>query len=277
LVSLLLPWAMFTVIFGLLSFNLHYKHLSVVWFIVGCFATLTCICGMVAYQALKKRWTGDPTREPNWYVFLFGTMALAWLLGVSLGCVNFASNMRPYYQVTNLNTYPGVDPAKMHGEQVMDAGRIVFTKSSHIDVSKSIGFKSDTMYCVAPIVSSTEDQLSSYDFWAVGTDCCSGDGPDFHCGSEYNNPNAHAGMRVLSESQQDMFKLAVGQAEAAYKLTASHPLFFTWTEDPIGEVSVGQDAGLRNFLLATLSFFAFQLFAVVMASLAVGFSRMASS
>merc|ERR1719229_1350029 len=151
----------------------------------------------------------------------------------------------------------------------------MFTRDSHLDIDKSIGFKRGTMYCVAPIVSGTE-RLASYDFWAVGTDCCSGDAPDYHCG-EYRNPHAHAGLRILSESQQNFYQLAVGQAEVAHRLTATHPLFFTWTVDPIAEVSDNQDAGLRYFLLGTLCFFAFQLFAVVMASLAVGFTRMTSS
>merc|ERR1719254_368339 len=69
-------------------------------------------------------------------------------------------------------------------------------------------------------------RLLSYDFWAVGTNCC-GEPPndDFECG-EYSNPLARAGLRVLAgESENDLYMSAVKQAEANYGIRAANPLF----------------------------------------------------
>merc|ERR1719160_616815 len=100
--------------------------------------------------------------------------------------MNFHSNLEPYYDVTNLNTYPAVDPSRMRGVQLMDAGRIMFTRGSKLDIERSMGFRNKETYCVAPIVSGADPQhMDRYDFWAVGVGCCSGYSPgskaDFSC------------------------------------------------------------------------------------------------
>ena len=47
---------------------------------------------------------------------------------------------------------------------------------------------------------SGEAPLSTYDFWAVGVNCC-GAAADFKCG-EFSNPKAHAGLRLMSDEQR---------------------------------------------------------------------------
>merc|ERR1712232_944260 len=139
-----------------------------------------------------------------------------------------------------------------------------FTRESKINESLSIAFKSDNVYCVAPIVSNTE-HLASYDFWAVGVNCCgAGDKPDFHCGQR-SNPSAHAGTRLLSADQRAFFQLAVTKAEVAYRIQALHPLFFYWTEDPLADSNKYQDNGLKFYLFWLMMFFAIQLFMVIAA------------
>lgn len=73
-----------------------------------------------------------------------------------------------------------VYPNRMLGQQLLDAGIVQFAPGSQLDVKKSMGFKNGNLFCVAPIVFGTASPVS-YDFWAVGKDCCSGSQADFSC------------------------------------------------------------------------------------------------
>merc|ERR1740117_1536623 len=125
----------------------------------------------------------------------------------------------------------------------MDAGRMTFAKGSRLDLTKSMAFRNVDTYCVAPIVGKNETnqtRRTSYDFWAVGLNCCTGRVGDFNCG-EYNNPHALSGLRVMQEEQRNFYHLAVNQAEASYGIQANHPLFFYWMQDTTAEVSAYAD------------------------------------
>merc|ERR1719161_3450528 len=115
----------------------------------------------------------------------------------------------------------------------------------------SMGFKNLQMYCVAPIVSGSRDdakRISSYDFWAIGTNCCSGTQADFHC-EGFNIRGASAGVRLMRDDHRAFYRLAVQQAEAAYNIRADHPLFFHWMQDPNAEVTAYMDEGYKYYLL----------------------------
>jgi len=268
--SLFVPWVLFSVIFATMSFSVHYKQPGLAYFICAIGLLVVLACCALAFNALRKRMQGDIDREPSWFVFLAITTLLAWVMGVVLGDLNFWDNLQPYYDITNLNTYPSVDPSKMRGQQLMDAGRIIFTDGTKLDLTKSMGFKNLDTYCVAPITSGTAP-LATYDFWAVGLNCCSGNSADFHCG-EFNNPKASAGLRLMNDGQRAFYRLAVQQSEAAYNIKAVHPLFFYWMQDPIAEMNAYQDDGLKYYLLGMFAHFAAQLFLVVVATIA--FSKM---
>lgn len=183
--------------------------------------------------------------------------------------------MRPFYDTSNLNVYQSVNPATAHGSQMMDAGRIMFTPDSHLDLTKAMGFQNVDRYCVAPISAGARGrnttQLATYDFWAVGLNCCSGHGAEFRCGDHWN-PKATSALRLMREEERAYYRLAVQQAEAAYDIRAQHPIFLYWLQDANAELFAYQDDGFKYFLLGSLCFSCFQLFAVVVATIA--FSKM---
>jgi hypothetical protein len=262
--NIFLPWFIFCTLFAAMSFSFHYQHPTLAWFLVlgGFF-----IAGVTAFLAYR---TKQRDRDPMWYTFAALAILLATTLAMIFGDMNFWYNMQPFYDIGNLNTYPSVNPARERGQQLMDAGRVYFADGTGLDMAKAMGFKNLDLYCVAPIVNG-QAQLASYDFWAVGINCCSGVSSDFRCG-EFNNPHARSGLRLMRDDQRPFFRLAVQQAEAAYNLKAAHPLFFYWMQDPVAEMNSYRDDGFKYYLLGIFTHFAFNLFCVICA--VVGFSKM---
>merc|ERR1719316_2422034 len=122
---------------------------------------------------------GSPNYQPTWCIFLFLTSLVALILGPTLGNMNFWENMQPYYDLQNLNDYALVDPTRMRGQQMMDAGRVQFLQNATLDLRKAYAFQNQDTYCVAPITMYSSDlgsatPLNVYDFWAVGINCCAG-------------------------------------------------------------------------------------------------------
>lgn len=278
----LLPWLFFCLIYAATSFKLHYASPSVCWAVVAGGLLLVLAAGGFALHAAWRKFraagaggAGAQPRPPSWLIFLFVTSLLAWTLGVVLGDLNFWTNMQPYYDYTNLNEHVAIDPARMRGQEFMDAGRVTFSNTSALDLRKSMGFRNLDTYCVAPITvqshSGTLLPLQSYDFWAVGLGCCQTHTADFHCG-EFNNPSAHQGLRLLRDDQRDFFRLAVQQAEATHSIKAAHPLFFFWVGDATAEMESFRDDGYKYFLIGMLAHFSWQMLCVALA--VAGFAKL---
>jgi len=263
---------------ALMSFSLRFKDKITCYVLVLIGFAVVAFTANLAFAALQKQ-QSDPNSDSSWSIFLAAACLLAWVLGVALGDLNYFYNMEPYYDTSNLNTYPAVHPAQMPGQQVMDAGLMTFVSGSQLDLKKAMAFHNEDTYCVAPIVNGA---MSCYDFWAVGTNCCkSAPGDNSHIGTsinplvyscgEYNNPLAMSGLRVMREDHREFFRLAVKQAESAYSIRANHALFFHWMQDPGSEMAAYMDDGSKYFLLGVFGFFAFLLFAILVA--VVLFSR----
>mmetsp|Transcript_26220 Transcript_26220/g.57671 ORF Transcript_26220/g.57671 Transcript_26220/m.57671 type:complete len:331 (+) Transcript_26220:53-1045(+) len=269
IMSLVVPVIVFCVVFGSLSFEVHYEDPFLCYLVVFGALVVVALCGCFAgSMAWQKH--NNVERQPNWLFFLFLSMLLAWVVGFIGGSENWAYNTFPYFRMRNLNRYTGVSPSRIRGQQIMDAGRITFAEGSKLDVSKSMGFRNFQVYCVAPITLGNTS-LDTYDFWAVGKDCCNGYSADFHC-EGFNDPRALGGLRLMNDEDRAFYRLAVQQAESMYNIKATHPLFFHWVQDADAVVQDWKETGSKQFLIGSLSFFVLQAFLV--ATAAVAFSKL---
>jgi len=259
-----LPWIMFVFACGLLSFQIHFQSPWLCAFLLTAAFFFVAACGVSAlreWRLERQRSEAVPSHEQTWFVFLFFTCLFAWTAGVLLGEINYLVNMQSYYSLTTLNSYTNVNPQNS-GSNVMDAGRLSFMSGSYIDTSKAIGFKKVDTYCIAPVTSS-KTPLLTYDFWATGVNCCSGEPGDFHCGEINGRVQLGGGERVLNNQEIPWFTLATQQAQAYYKLRVGHAIFFNNVADPIGAESQQLDAGVKFFCFWSLLFFGWQFVWVV--------------
>lgn len=265
--SLFAPWILFCCVFAAMSFGIRYTMPALSWLIVACGALVVIGTIVLAVSAVKRRFS-DPSYHPMWYVFLAVTSLIAFILALVLGQHIWKTYMQDFYAIGHLNQYSYVDPALMRGQQMMDVGEVQFVSAAHLDPRYSIGFRNDGLYCVAPITSGNTP-LSVYDFWAVGMNCCDGTANGYKCG-HYNNQAARAGVRLVNDYQRSFYRLAVQQAEAAYGVRASHPLFFYWVEDPGAELASRQAAAWRMYFIGMFGHFCLQLLMVVVAACIFG-------
>lgn len=267
--NLFLPWILFSSMYWVMSFSIRYHSPQLANAYCGLGGIIVLLSAILAKTAWSKKQENRQNRDPTWFIFAFFAFFIAWVLGLTFGDINFSWNMQPYYDVLHLSSYPSVNPAKEKGQQLMDAGRLYFTEGTALDLTKSMSFMNLDTFCVVPIVN-TKEPLESYDFWAVGLNCCSNGPSAFHCG-EFNNPRARSGLRLMRDDQRPFFRLAVQQAESAYNIRATHPLFYYWVADPAAEITSYRDNGFKYFLLGVFAHFLFNMFCVACA--VVGFSK----
>jgi hypothetical protein len=269
LVSLFLPWLLFCFMTAILTFSIHYRQPFVVYILIWLtFLIGVCLPAALASNALRRK-QADPAYQPSWYIFLFATCTLAFLVGAIVGNSTYTNYMWKYYNLKNLAAYDNIDTNAAVGQLYMDAGRIEFKKGTELDLGRSMGFKSHDIYCVSPIVTKSSVNATaetSVDFWAVGKNCCSGVSADFHCDG-FADPNAIGALRLVHDEDRPFYRLAVQQAEATYKMTSTHPLFFEWVRSPEDSMNAFANQGCTNYFISICSYFFLQLFFVVVATL----------
>lgn len=189
---------------------------------------------------------------PFWQFFMCVTsLACAIMLANTLWVDFFHKSI----ELSRLQSYGMVDPAKTPGSRLQDAGVVEFMNTVGIDRSKGGCFVNGKTYCVAPILhggallSSLGDMPSTgaYDYFAVGVDCCSCPNQDFRCG-EWNNPIASGGLRSTDVKARPFYSMAVDDWSASYGKIPKHPLFFEWVQGPQHKV---------DMLWARAAYFAF--------------------
>lgn len=254
-VNLLFPWILFSLLYADLTFSVHFSSPLACWFfaVVGVLVALV-ICGN-ALLKVKEGVHNSLHAWPVWLVFLASTSLLAAFSGILLGNLNYGLNMLPYYELKTYNIYDSMNPQINHGQQFMDAGKVGFIPNAMLDLQKAYKFENYDQYCVAPISlrdasTGSAVALQSYDFWAVGLNCCGGNRThlaDFKCGA--HSSTARQGLRLMAKTQSEFYKLAVEQAEAAFGIKASYPIFFHWTEDATQDMRSYATIGYNYFVL----------------------------
>lgn len=264
--SLFVPWLIFVLIYAVASFSVHYTAPAVCNIVIGLTGIiLVLLCLLSGANLYRARMNDAPEREePSWSFFLYMTALLAFVMAVGVGNRNFTGNMQPYYDLTSLNTYAGVDPARMRGQELMDAGQLTFVEGTRLDLVRSMAFKNQETYCVVPITGGSVEgnpPLTSYDFFAVGKNCCEGSKNEFQCDG-YNSPEARAGVRLVRDEERAFYRLAVQQAQSAFGIRATHPLFFHWVVDPMTSISEYRRDGFKWYMTGMIGHFVFQLLLV---------------
>jgi len=305
ILSLVVPCVIFCLVFHVIAFSLHFRSPSMCYVIIGLVLALLIFMGYVSVNLLRKAKEGH--NYPTWFIFAFITGMIAWFLAVTGGEWNYLENMLPAFTIENANIYLSVDTLLTRGQTVMDGGRYLFVPGTRLDQTKAMNFKTMEAYCVVPIVgphgvppgfrgfgsgSSARPTINvtaigttgttgtnstrtgsagmeggSYEFWAVGKDCCTSEPGGFRCG-EYDNTRVAAGLRLLDEEDHSFYRLAVQQAEAFYNIQAPHPIFLEWLKDPMAKFNLMRDTGRKMFWLGAFSHFVLQLFFVLVASAA---------
>jgi hypothetical protein len=241
-----IPWGVFIWCASCTSFDLMYKRPHWAWFFaIVCY--LGCLLlWRVAYWARKE----DPA--PSWWTYVALMCTAMSIAGTWFGLENFSQYMKPYYSIHDLKVIGQLDVSIELGQNVMDAGVFYFAEGNQVDTSKSWHFKHRDLYCVSPVAmfsggSPTSPKTNTYDFFAVGKNCCSESSADFRCGS-FQNPKARSAIRILDDADMAMYRLAVQQSETLYKIISTHPVFFRWSQDPLEEVNELQGKGHLHYL-----------------------------
>jgi hypothetical protein len=234
LTALFAPFALFMVSFYAMSFELYYQHPNCAVGVVFFAFFVTLVIGAFWTQALRMEMAGGPS---TWHHFIFATGLVAVFLGSLLGNLNFQWNTKSYYDYISLRKVVDVQPGVWVGQQVLDAGTIDFKTGNHIDILLGSAWHKSKSYCAAPIVPWNQNYsapfnqnfskpLASYDFWAVGMDCCSQKFGDFTCGNVGPGFQAHpSGLRVIDADEIQGYQLAAKQALAAHSISADRMIF----------------------------------------------------
>mmetsp|Transcript_46769 Transcript_46769/g.84449 ORF Transcript_46769/g.84449 Transcript_46769/m.84449 type:complete len:388 (+) Transcript_46769:77-1240(+) len=195
---------------------------------------------------------------PCWTFFLCFTAAIA---GFITGGYLWVNYWQQYSEVSVLKAYRGIDPSFTPGQQIQDVGAVDFMKGTGLDKESAGCFlNAGSTYCIAPIVSNAVSgsidhslggapEFGSYDYFAVGVNCCKCPGLDFQCG-DWRNPSAHGGIRSTDVEARPFFRLAVDAWASANRKTVGHPIFLDWVESPVAHWADLHHRFFKNLAIA---------------------------
>lgn len=220
-------------------------------FNILCWACLACIliCRVITVvlfllAVVKNKYLHEFYRSSLffwgwWPMWLLVTVSGATAVGFLTGSYLWNDCLGPYFELKKLQKYKDINPEHIPGSRLQDAGLVDFTNFVEMDRSKGGCYMNQgNTYCLAPIVNGGEvkygmqgtPRTGSFDYFAVGINCCSCPNRDFQCG-DWRNPIASGGIRSLDARARPFYQLALDDWQASYQKSSKSPLFFEWVQD----------------------------------------------
>jgi len=243
-IAIFAPWLLFVFLLTLWGFKFHHSSSTLTW-LSGILFLCYCIYLLIGahWRAKKKPYNS------RWSILHAVTLTVATFVGITMGDMTYWTYMFSYYEYEMTSPYVNIDPSRARGQGFMDSGQVYFKEGTFVATEEAIAFQMKDIYCAAPIVRQpvadhdVEDgekavkkpYSGTFDFWAVGVNCCMPSGERFRC-FDALNPHARSGLRLLRDDLRPFFKLAVEEWSSAYSTPIKHPLFFYWLNDPAAEV-----------------------------------------
>eukprot|EP00927_Polykrikos_kofoidii_P010906 TRINITY_DN14602_c0_g1_i1.p1 TRINITY_DN14602_c0_g1~~TRINITY_DN14602_c0_g1_i1.p1 ORF type:complete len:505 (-),score=62.26 TRINITY_DN14602_c0_g1_i1:90-1472(-) len=260
-----LPWLVFMWTLLLWLIMRHYSMTAtlVLTFMIVIFA----VAGLGSWLVTRRR-SGGRSLLPKLPLSLMclGTVAV----GYYVGKWGWRSHWRQYWWSQTGHHYDGNSahtPAGSRGDAAVlnfaDAnGNLV--DGTMVDHARSVGFKQEHMYCVAPILdlaSASEDTMR-INYWAVGINCCELSG-SFTC-DDAREQDASYGVVMIDYGfpcpgcNEEQLRGAIKKAETIHGVvSAKDALFVRWVKDSSSVTTNALVMSLLFLVIAlTLGFFA---------------------
>jgi len=257
--AVLVPSAIFTVVYWLLTFSVHAHYTTQT-------ILLCLVCTLVPAAFWHRVWTQQEDkadlghREPNWFFFLAAASSVAWLGGFALGMTTWSSYMHKYYDYSDLAVIRGVNTRTQPGGAILDTGVVEFKRTTEVNEDMTMAYKDGDLYCVAPIITSLPETViasepATYDYWAIGVNCCDPFGRKaFACGVVLEE-QVRGGLRLLDRTNVPSYRKAIQMAEEEYHIKAGKiPLLLYWEGDPEKELERLYMQGSKSFWQNSLAF-----------------------
>ncbi|CAD7924820.1 unnamed protein product [Amoebophrya sp. A25] len=240
------------------------------------------VAGFVAVPALRVQKAKGLKRckAHEWKptTFLYYWLAISAAFGIV--SVLWATNLYnvyvyPYQHYLDMKwmEHP-INPLLQPADEFEDAGVVAFSSDSYLDRAHSTCYRaSGISYCLVPIVQDTagtgdrsrlpDSPSGTYDYFAVGTDCCSCPGPgDFRCG-DWKYSDGQGGVRQLDNEERGFYRLAAEQWEATWGKDSRTPVFFEWRHRPFATIRALQEGFRSQLFTVSVGFTSALLFLAV--------------
>lgn len=263
LVCLLAPWSLFCLIAGLLSTPVHGESPRLVYTAVASSFVMVVVTGATAedWQPSARR-SLPMCAQKAWLTLLSATLFVAWLAAVFLGSATYKYWVEPYCRMERLAMYSQVDPTRMPGSELPNAGVVEFVEGAVLDTSRSACYEHQGSYCVTPITLGGSAGPAALDFWAVGTDWCAAgknasSSAGLRCGAA-RDLLARGGVRHMLDGDRAFYVEAVRKAERLHGIESRSPVLLHWTSHAASEVRHWRTTAISIVVLGAGAHFLFQ-------------------